>query len=60
MNAEMDISKNQWRSTGGNTDIMSNIFLNRKFFVFKKITSVGLSAFQKNLQVLDQPFVIFF
>ena len=30
------------------------------FFVFKKITSVGLSAFQKNLQVLNLPLVIFF
>ena len=35
-------------------------FWNNFFFISKKITSVGLSAFQKNLQVLNQPLVIFF
>ena len=33
-------------------------FLNEIFFISKKITSVGVSAFQKNLQVLNQPHVI--
>ena len=32
----------------------------KNFSFSKKITSVGLSAFQKNLHVMDQPLVIFF
>ena len=36
-------------------------FLEMEIFSFpKKITSVGSSAFQKNLQRLDQPTLVFF
>ena len=42
-------------------DPILTIFLEMKFFSFpKKITSVGSSAFQKNLQRLDQPTLVIF
>ena len=42
MNAEMDISKKQWRSTGGMT-----------FFKFKVVFTKGQKIFEKKHVVLD-------
>ena len=49
-----------WDLIGALIPHLCFFFWNKKKFIFEKITSVGLSAFQKNLQVLILPLVIFF